>query len=75
MISKETGGDTPPTFLSIGNIMIAVAHIVSVDKRENGSVEILVTHDNEILTFEGGEATVFMEQFQQHCRIITKTAQ
>lgn len=75
MISKETGDNTPPTFLQVGDTMIAVAHIVSVDKRENGNVEILLTHDNEILTFEGGEATLFMELFQQHCRIISKTAQ
>ncbi|TMC22554.1 MAG: hypothetical protein E6J34_05850 [Chloroflexi bacterium] len=75
MIRKDAGGDAPPTFLSIGNTIIAVAHIVTVDQRENGSVEILLTHDNEVLTLNDEEARLFMELFKQHSQIVTKTVQ
>ncbi|TMC24472.1 MAG: hypothetical protein E6J34_00420 [Chloroflexi bacterium] len=62
-----------PKFLQVGDTMVAVAHIVSVDKRENGDVEILITHDNEVLTFHDEEARLFMELFKEHCQIVSKT--
>jgi len=62
-------------FLQVGNTIIAIAHIVTVDQRENGSVEILLTHDNEILTLYDEEARLFMELFKEHAQIVTKTVQ
>jgi len=75
MIMNNAGGDAPPTFLSIGDTIIAMAHIVTVDKRENGSVEILLTHDNEVLTLNDEDAQIFMQLFKEHAHVVTETVQ
>jgi len=67
----RAGNDAPPTFLQVGNTMIAIAYMTGVQV-VNHAVHITVLDEGMDITFEGDEAERFLELFQAHCRIISE---
>ena len=68
----RAGNDAPPTFLQVGNTMIAIAYMTMVSQVGDDTVSITVVDGAMDITFEGDEAQRFLELFQAHCRIISE---
>ena len=70
-MKQAQSSDAPPTFLQVGNTMIAIAYMTGVQV-VNHAVHITVLDEGMDITFEGDEAERFLELFQAHCRIISE---